>query len=54
MNAIIYVNAPLSEDEHKSLVKIATKEGRSKGQQLRALAVQAMGLNPSKKRRARK
>lgn len=48
MNAIIYVNAPLLKDEHDALVRIAAKEGRSKGQQLRLLAVRAMTITTRK------
>lgn len=49
MNASIYVNVPLAEDEHAMLVKIAAREGRAKGQQLRTLAVQAMNALAKKK-----
>lgn len=49
---IVYVNAPLDEDEHEALAALAESEGRSKGQQLRQLALrelERMGVLPERK-----
>lgn len=35
----IYINTPFAETEHDALALLAKTEGRSKGQQLRALAL---------------
>jgi hypothetical protein len=42
-----YVNAPLSKPEHDALARMARNEGRSKGQQLRLICAEALGLTPS-------
>ena len=51
MNAIIYVNAPFTEEEHAALAELAKGNGRAKGQELRALAVSRLNsiglLKPS-------
>jgi len=42
MNAIVYVNTPLLKEEHDALEALAKAEGRAKGKQLRALAIQRL------------
>ncbi len=46
MKSIIYVNTPLTPEEHRALATLARAEGRSKGQQLRALARQILLTAP--------
>ena len=38
----IYINAPFSAEEYKAVEKVAKNEGRSKGQQVRLFALQAL------------
>lgn len=35
----IYINTPFAKEEHDAIAALARAEGRSKGQQLRALAL---------------
>lgn len=49
---VVYVNTPLTEREHRILEKLATAEGRSKGKQLRHLALlelERLGFLPARK-----
>jgi hypothetical protein len=38
----IYINTPFERSEHDAIADLARQQGRSKGQQLRALALEAM------------
>jgi hypothetical protein len=51
MNAVIYVNTPLSPDEHAVLETLAKSERRSKGQQLRLLALKSLSPRTTKPKR---
>ena len=42
--AAIYINAPFTRAEYKAIEALAKKEGRSKGKQLRELALSAIGF----------
>lgn len=51
----IYINAPFAQEEHDAIESLAKKQGRSKGQQLRTLALIAMGYTaPTATSRKRK
>lgn len=54
MNATIYINTPLSKAEHDRIAALATKERRSKGQQLRILALAALGVATAPKKEPRR
>ena len=41
----IYINAPFSKSEHDALAALAKREGRSKGKQLRELALAALSAS---------
>lgn len=45
----VYINAPFTRDEHDAIEALAKKQGRSKGQQIRSLALIAMGYAASAK-----
>lgn len=45
--SIIYINTPFSQEEHDAIKALADSQGRSKGQQLRSLALSAMGYKPA-------
>lgn len=48
----VYINAPFSQDEHDAIEALAKKQGRSKGQQLRSLALSALGYTtPNRKQK---
>lgn len=47
--SIIYINTPFSRDEHDAIKALAEAQGRSKGQQLRVLALSAMTKAAKKK-----
>jgi len=38
----IYINTPFARSEHDTIQEMARREGRSKGQQLRHLALEAL------------
>jgi hypothetical protein len=44
----IYINAPFAKPEHDAIAALAKAEGRSKGKQLRELALAAIGANTPK------
>jgi hypothetical protein len=50
MQTTIYVNTPLSLDEHEALKALAKGERRSKGQQLRLLALKNLKVTQREKK----
>ena len=49
MNTVLYINTPLSKSEHDALAALAKREGRSKGKQLRELALKGLNARPRRK-----
>jgi hypothetical protein len=45
MDSVIYVNTPLGHTEHSLLAQMAKASGRAKGQQLRVILLERLGLS---------
>jgi hypothetical protein len=56
MRTTLYINTPFTEQEYAAIAKAASADGRSKGQQMRFLALQALGFtaSPPSKRTTKK
>lgn len=50
----IYINTPFLQNEHDAIADSAKRNGRSKGQELRFLALQALGLAAAQSPRSAK
>lgn len=51
MNTKVYVNTPLEPSEHEKLAALAKKNSRSKGMQLRLLAVAALSQSKPRQKK---